>query len=74
MKSILVLLFLASPALAASSTATYTVNGKETSASEALKTAIDGNEVMQCQRVVLTPNKSGTSFSLKKPKKVKSED
>jgi hypothetical protein len=67
-------MFLSSSALAASSTATYTVNGKDVSASEALKQAIDGNEVMQCQKVVLTPNKSGTSFSLKKPKKVKSED
>lgn len=58
---------------AASTTSRYFVSGKQVTSLEALNAAITKQEVLKCQSVELAPSKSGTSFSLKTPKKPKAE-
>lgn len=76
MKTVLISLLLASPALAKPLTdveSTYLVEGIPTPMNDAFKAALNGGNVMRCQPVEIRASKSGSSFSLKLKKHAKAD-
>jgi hypothetical protein len=70
-KSMVIALAMSATVQAAQTTATFLLNGKSISPEQAIMAATNGEQVFKCQPVIAQLSKSGTSISLKTPKKPK---